>query len=267
MVKSRSPKELIESAKNPKCEHAYIKFPGRKIEEVSDSEQEGKVVTNWSKVEELSRKNNNRMYTHIHTHPVSNQEEHSFAHIPSAKDIQGFIYDDNEKTAIIAKTNANTGELEGYTILRKTKNTPRSGYNRLPGFYNRLKNIFTMPQADARYFDDHLQRYSNRCEIALEKKDYTDLEEATKVLAKEFDLQYRFVPTKKYSGVVRRESGKLEKVTIAASIIGTIGGLFLLSSNITGNAIANVSQSSGNILGAVLLVVGLVAGFFWVKKK
>jgi hypothetical protein len=58
-----------------------------------------------------------------------------------------------------------------------------------------------------------------------------------------------------------------EKATATASIVGVLGGIFFLSSNITGNAIANVSQSSGNILGAVLLVVGLVAGFFWVKKK
>ncbi len=65
----------------------------------------------------------------------------------------------------------------------------------------------------------------------------------------------------------RRKQGGLEKTAVAASIVGIIGGLFFLSSNITGNAIANVSQSSGNILGAVLLVVGLVAGFFWVKKK
>jgi len=57
------------------------------------------------------------------------------------------------------------------------------------------------------------------------------------------------------------------RLSSAAAVIGVLGGLFFLSPNITGNAIANVSQSSGNILGAVLLVVGLVAGFFWVKKK
>ena len=60
---------------------------------------------------------------------------------------------------------------------------------------------------------------------------------------------------------------RLRKSYIATAILGILGGIFFLSSNITGNAIANVSQSSGNILGAVLLVVGLVAGFFWVKKK
>jgi len=67
----------------------------------------------------------------------------------------------------------------------------------------------------------------------------------------------------------RNTEGNLEGALASASlaIVGIFSGLFFLSSNITGNAIANVSQSSGNILGAVLLVVGLVAGFFWVKKK
>jgi hypothetical protein len=62
-----------------------------------------------------------------------------------------------------------------------------------------------------------------------------------------------------------RQLGK--KTTATASIVGVLGGIFFLSTNITGNAIANVSQGSGNILGIVLLVVGLVAGFFWVKKR
>jgi len=62
-------------------------------------------------------------------------------------------------------------------------------------------------------------------------------------------------------------SGLVGKATVTASIVRILGGIFFLSTNITGNAIANVSQSSGNILGVVLLVVGLVAGFFWVTGK
>ncbi len=65
----------------------------------------------------------------------------------------------------------------------------------------------------------------------------------------------------------RTDQGELEKTTAIASILGILGGLFFLSSNITGNAIANVSQSSSNALGAVLLVVGLVTGFFWLKGR
>jgi len=66
----------------------------------------------------------------------------------------------------------------------------------------------------------------------------------------------------------RQDQGGLEQTTRGVTaILGVLGGLFFLSSNITGNAIANVSQNSSNILGVVLLVVGLVVGFFWVKKK
>jgi len=61
--------------------------------------------------------------------------------------------------------------------------------------------------------------------------------------------------------------GLRKKLTPVIATLGLLSGIFFLSNNITGNAIANVSQSSGNILGAVLLVIGLVAGFFWVKKK
>lgn len=66
----------------------------------------------------------------------------------------------------------------------------------------------------------------------------------------------------------RQDQGGLEQTTKGVTaILGLLGSIFFLSSNITGNAIANISQISSNILGAVLLVVGLVAGFFWVKKK
>ena len=64
----------------------------------------------------------------------------------------------------------------------------------------------------------------------------------------------------------KRQRG-LEKTAIATAIIGLVGGLFFLSSNITGNAIANVNVQNSSIIGAILLVVGLVAGFFYLKRK
>jgi len=57
--------------------------------------------------------------------------------------------------------------------------------------------------------------------------------------------------------------GKTAGVTV---IIGLIGGLFFLSTNITGNVIG-LNQSTGNILGAVLLCVGLVGSFFWFRSR
>jgi len=63
----------------------------------------------------------------------------------------------------------------------------------------------------------------------------------------------------------RRWHGLEGKAAVAAAIIGIVGGLFFLSSNITGNAIG--SSTVSNSIGAIFLVVGLVAGFFWLKSK
>jgi len=44
-------------------------------------------------------------------------------------------------------------------------------------------------------------------------------------------------------------------------------GIFFLQLNITGNAIADLSTNTTSWVGSVLLVVGLFAGFFWIKNK
>jgi hypothetical protein len=59
-----------------------------------------------------------------------------------------------------------------------------------------------------------------------------------------------------------------ENYRIAASII-TISclalSLFILSPNITGNVIGYLNIT--NFIGIILLLVGIVAGFFWIKSK
>jgi len=65
----------------------------------------------------------------------------------------------------------------------------------------------------------------------------------------------------------REVSGGLEKTVATVSVISLIGSLFFLSSNVTGNAIADLSAGTTSWVGGVLLVVGLVAGFFWIKSK
>lgn len=68
-------------------------------------------------------------------------------------------------------------------------------------------------------------------------------------------------------------AGGLEQktsISATAAIIttsSTIAGLFFLSPNITGNAINNVTINSTNITGTALLIVGLIASFFWLKTK
>ncbi len=59
--------------------------------------------------------------------------------------------------------------------------------------------------------------------------------------------------------------GKLEALVMA--VVGLVSGIFFLSPNITGNAIANLSDNTSSWIGAALIFVGLVAGFFWIKNR
>ena len=56
-------------------------------------------------------------------------------------------------------------------------------------------------------------------------------------------------------------------ISSVIGIVGILGGIFFLSSNITGNAIADLSTNTASWVGGVLLIIGLIAGFFWIKRK
>jgi hypothetical protein len=70
---------------------------------------------------------------------------------------------------------------------------------------------------------------------------------------------------------VHRKSKSTPDITSRLSsfiaIAGVLGGIFFLSTNITGNAIADMTTKTTSFLGAGLLIVGLVAGFFWLKGR
>jgi len=51
------------------------------------------------------------------------------------------------------------------------------------------------------------------------------------------------------------------------AIIGIGAGLFFLSGNITGNVVGNLSGYGSNLIGAILMFVGVIGAFFWVKGR
>jgi len=65
----------------------------------------------------------------------------------------------------------------------------------------------------------------------------------------------------------KRNLGGLERFALAASMIVVFLGIFFLSSNFTGNTIMDLSTKTTSFLGAGLLIVGLVVGFFWLKRN
>jgi len=59
----------------------------------------------------------------------------------------------------------------------------------------------------------------------------------------------------------------LERILSVVTVVSLFASVLFLSSNITGNVIGNLTNSTSNFIGAGFLVLGLVAGFFWIRNK
>ena len=64
-----------------------------------------------------------------------------------------------------------------------------------------------------------------------------------------------------------KQIGLEKRVTSILAICGLVLSLIFLSSNITGNAVANLTTKTSSILGAGLFFVGIIGSYFWFKKK
>lgn len=64
-----------------------------------------------------------------------------------------------------------------------------------------------------------------------------------------------------------KQNGKgLEKTLAITSVLGLIGGIFFYATRLTGNVIG-ISTQTSSLIGVGLLIVGLIAGFAWIKLK
>ncbi|MBI2630187.1 hypothetical protein HYW76_03720 [Candidatus Pacearchaeota archaeon] len=61
----------------------------------------------------------------------------------------------------------------------------------------------------------------------------------------------------------------LEKIAESgvSSLIFITMGLFFLSPIVTGNAVGNLTVSTSNVVGSILLIVGVILGYFYIRKK
>lgn len=57
------------------------------------------------------------------------------------------------------------------------------------------------------------------------------------------------------------------RLSSTTAIISLIGGTFFLSSNVTGNAISNLSNTTSSWIGGVLILIGIVALGFWIANR
>jgi len=61
--------------------------------------------------------------------------------------------------------------------------------------------------------------------------------------------------------------GELESNVGVVSVVGFLGSLFFIGSSATGNAIANLSNTTSNFIGAGLFLFGIVGALFYFKSK
>jgi len=112
------------------------------------------------------------------------------------------------------------------------------------------------------------------------KKDsprYTELKSDVELCLKEVREKTR--PGRDYLNGIEQELKSLEHSRSKASGktlehtlgiitgIGSIAGLFFLSSNITGNVIGSLNQTSSNWIGGILFILGLVGTFAYFRKR
>lgn len=64
-----------------------------------------------------------------------------------------------------------------------------------------------------------------------------------------------------------RKSNLEKKVTVFLGLLAGGAGLAMVSTRFTGNVISSSAQSSSNLIGVLLLVLGLVGAFFYFRKK
>ena len=58
--------------------------------------------------------------------------------------------------------------------------------------------------------------------------------------------------------------------TLESAVVSVLGlglGIFFLFPNITGNVIGSITRGTSNMIGSALLVIGIIASFFYVKNR
>jgi hypothetical protein len=129
------------------------------------------------------------------------------------------------------------------------------------------------------YFKELGDIYASAGVYGMAKEQYLKAREITNLQAKKKSATSNYVNVdaideiERLDRAIEENDSKMRnktlerRVSLVITIAGLGAGIFFLSSNITGNAIADLSTNTTSFLGAGLFVVGLVAGFFWLKRR
>jgi hypothetical protein len=134
----KSPKAVIESTPSPAKERMFLKYPTSETRDITDYSRSNEKETYPDKTRLASLLRPDVRFTHIHTHPHDPT--------PSVEDLKVFMLSDDIRTMVIAARNPQTGKVERYNVIKKTKATPKFGRSfDTVGFSWSAFNVFRNP--------------------------------------------------------------------------------------------------------------------------
>lgn len=265
MKKKRSPTEILESRENKNIEAGLARYPGEEFRDIAHKAYKDSVNFDYTKLQK------NKRYVTLHTHPFSHETVSdkfdledknplNGPNLPSVSDFLQFLKRSNERVMYIAQQDPKTGKVEGYYAIKKTNKTPK-----IPA-----EDDIYKPRTDEEL---RLGGYVSRTYSKIFETNVS-AEERGKYINKIYEkyrLKFRAIPAKGFyyeAHVGFKKKRRLEeKLEMAITIFSFIMGLFFLSSNLTGNTIADLSVRETSFIGIGSMIIGLIVGFLWLRNK
>jgi|TARA_Y100000031_G_scaffold13671_1_gene14402 hypothetical protein len=264
MKKKKSPRKIIESAKNPERESMYAKYPGGEITDIAKRRGKYSTSMSYNKLKKIKDKRG-ESHTHIHTHPSSfnlrkispenrgsakMMFENDLYTFPTYSDINSFLQNKDQKTMVIVGRDPKTGKVGRSVFFRKTRNTS--------------KDIGILPSGIAETI------YELQYGKDYRGKGYPLAMGTLKQIANEYGFQVRELDEKgktvwKYNPLTKN-AVSLESKAIASAFL-FLSSLFLISFKFTGFSIYRISANSLSLLGATLFLISLIFMFLSFRKK
>lgn len=253
--KKKSPKEIIEKDDH-RIEHAYVKFPGMELMRTTLTNAPDHVTFNVEEIKELWSQANNVKYTKVHNHPSGRP-------LPSRGDLNHFLVDDDVKAFVIIQRDDRSGEVEGYFIMRKTKDYRPFGYSQMSED-NKVNDIALskaqLPLIEmTQSYDAARYESSPSSEKALLELDK---------MAKKYSLKYRFVPVKgKVFLKNKSRFGKLSALERAVAVFMAGGLVYLFSKILLSKENILLSPPGVISIRSLLFIVFICSAIFMILSR
>lgn len=228
--KKRTPSDFFKT--DPNTEHLLYKTGGKEPVDVTLSHPNGpgSVFPNYDKIRKLFLGGGKKKYTEIHNHPSAVEDfnldgsirepvgiwDHykklvpGLSTLPSVGDLLCFLRDDSVGSIAVYQHNRETNETEGMYVVRKTKNTVKSGieyskYAEGAQSPDEAENSLVLAEEDGKVHDsfsygpewEALNKFNTETK-RLGLKDHDTRQKLFDELIKRLNLQVKYLPSPGY---------------------------------------------------------------------